>query len=290
MNPKQIIHGNHRIGNDFDGYMYNFNISDGYNFNSHLHSCYEFIHIIKGQLLYTVEGQEYMLSDGDIILTKPEELHSFSFPRQCEYMREFLHIYPGFLKDFPAVTQILDSRKSGCFNHIPAEKAKKYNLDIIFDSVREYCEKPLPETDLMVLTLSIQLILKINRLLTDDAPKYTNVISDKKTNSIYDYIDNHYLEDISAASVAEAMYMSHAYASRLFKQKTGMTIKAYINMRRINNAKNLIMEGQKATSIFMQCGFKDYSTFYRAFTKYVGTTPDAFKHRHDNQNNKFKES
>ncbi len=137
----------------------------------------------------------------------------------------------------------------------------------------------------MVLTLSVQLILKINRILTDDAPEYTNVISDKKTNSMYDYIDNYYLEDISAESVADAMYMSHSYASRLFKQKTGMTIKAYINMRRINNAKNLIMEGQKATSIFTQCGFKDYSIFYRAFTKYVGMTPDKFKHRHDKSEN-----
>ncbi|MGN0183108.1 MAG: helix-turn-helix domain-containing protein [Candidatus Ornithomonoglobus sp.] len=285
MDLKCIKYGSHRVGNDTDGYMYSFNISDGYNFNSHLHSCYEFVHIIKGQLLYTVEGSDYMLSDGDIIMTRPEELHSFSFPKQCEYEREFLHIYPRFLKDFPEVSQVLESRKSGCLNHIPAEKAKKYRLTEIFRAIREYCENPLPETELMVMTLSVQLILKINRILTDDAPEYTNVISDKKTNLIYDYIDNHYFEDITAASVAEAMYMSHAYASRLFKQKTGMTIKAYINMRRINNAKNLIMEGQKATSIFTQCGFKDYSTFYRAFTKYVGMTPDKFRHRNDKRNN-----
>lgn len=125
MDLKCIKYGSHRVGNDADGYMYSLNTSDGYNFNSHLHSCYEFVHIIKGQLLYTVEDREYMLSDGDIIMTKPEELHSFSFPKQCEYRREFLHIYPRFLKDFPAVCQILKSRKSGCLNHIPAEKTKK---------------------------------------------------------------------------------------------------------------------------------------------------------------------
>lgn len=285
METKYIAYGSHRIGNDYDGYMYNFNTTEGYSFNSHLHSCYEFIHIISGQFLYTVEGREYALSDGDIIMTKPEELHSFSFPKPCEYRREFLHIYPGFLNDFPDVTKALCSRKSGCLNLIPAEKVKKYKLDKIFEEIREYCNAELPETDLMVLALSVQLILKINRLLTDDAPEYKNVIQNKKANSICDYIDRHFDEDISAADIAEVMYMSQSYASRLFKEKTGMTIKEYLNMRRVTAAKNLIMEGRKATRIFARCGFKDYSTFYRAFVKYVGMTPDEFKHRHDKAEN-----
>ncbi|MGN0150526.1 MAG: helix-turn-helix domain-containing protein [Clostridia bacterium] len=285
MDTKYIAYGSHRIGNDYDGYMYNFNITEGHSFNPHLHSCYEFIHIISGQLLYTVEGKEYALSGGDIIMTKPEELHSFSFPNPCEYQREFLHIYPGFLEDFPEVCKTLDSRKSGCLNHLPVEKVKKYKLDKIFEEIREYCNAQLPETDLMVLALSVQLILKINRLLTDDAPEYKNVISDKKANSIYDYIDWHFHEDISTEDIAKSMCMSQTYASRLFKKKTGMTIKEYLNMRRITHAKNLMMEGQKATQIFVRCGFKDYSTFYRAFVKYIGMTPDEFKHRHDNDKN-----
>lgn len=282
MDKKIVRHGNHIINNDNDGYMYSFNTSKGYNFNSHLHKCHEIIHILKGELLYTVEGKEYRLSDGDLIITKPEEFHSFSFPKECEYQREFLHIYPNFLERFPEVNEILNSRESGNLNLIPAAKVKKYNIDKIFKEIEIYCTDILPETDLMVLLCAAQIILKLNHIWFNDTPEYKNVLTDTKTNSICKYIDWHFSEDITAASVAEAMFMSHSYASRLFKEKTGMTIKSYLNMRRITAAKNLIMEGRKATSIFARCGFSDYSTFYRSFVKYVGMTPDEFKRTHNN--------
>lgn len=123
-----IKHGNHIINNDDDGYMFSYNESKGVNFNSHIHKCHEIIHIINGEFLYTVEGKEYRLSDGDLILTKPDELHSFSFPKECEYKRELLHIYPNFLERFPEAAKILNTRQAGILNLIPAEKVKKYNI------------------------------------------------------------------------------------------------------------------------------------------------------------------
>ena len=89
MEIKVLRHGTHIPGNDHDGYMYSFNTSKGYNFDSHLHKCYEIIHVIHGSFIYTVEGREYRISDGDIVITSPDELHSFSFPEECAYQREF---------------------------------------------------------------------------------------------------------------------------------------------------------------------------------------------------------
>lgn len=281
MERKYTKHGSHKPNNDNDGYMYNRNSTMGYNFNSHMHNCYEFVHILQGNFLYTIEGTDYKLSDGDLIMTKPKELHSFRFPVECEYKREFLHIYPGFLKDFPEILNSLNERELGHFNHIPAELVNKYGIADIFDGIKEHCETPIPETDFMVLTYTLQLITKINQIIRMETPLPIPVETKKKSNDIYDYIDYHYKENITLTDIAEANFMSTAYASRIFKKETGMTIKSYLNLRRITNAKNLIMEGKKATSIYSDCGFYDYSTFYRAFIKFVGMTPDEFKHMHN---------
>lgn len=282
MELKVIKYGNHKISNDNDGYIYSFNTSKSYTFDSHLHKCYEFVHIIHGQLLYTVEGTDYMLSDGDIIMTNPVELHSFSFPKECDYQREFLHIYPDFFKQFPDILNQLNSRKSGYFNCISAETANKYNLDGIFRGIEKYCKNPIPETDFMVLTYSLQLAGIINQILREETENHQKKsFSNKKNNSISYYIDHHYHENITVDNIANAVFMSSGYASRIFKKETGMTIKAYLNLRRITNAKNLMMQGEKSTNIFDKCGFTDYSTFYRSFVKYVGMTPDEFKHMHD---------
>lgn len=280
---KVIRHGTHVINNDHDGYTYSFNVSKSYSFDSHLHKCYEIIHVIKGQLIYTVEGRDYFISDGDIVMTSPDEFHSFSFPHECEYVREFLHIYPGFIENVPETAKMLNSRAAGCFNHIPCNKVKKYGLDSIFEEIRQTCAEPSFETNTMVLAGAMLIASKVCRMLADDAPQYTAPALNSKTNSICGYIDLHYMEDITVESIAAEMLMSPSGARRIFKSETGMSIKSYLTLRRITAAKNKIMEGKKAMSIFESCGFHDYSTFYRSFLKYVGMTPDAFKHRHDDR-------
>lgn len=277
MEKKVVRYGNHILNDTVNGYMYNLNYSDSYNFSSHIHHCYEFIHIIKGRLLYTVEGNDYMLSDGDIIMTTPEEFHSFSFPEKGFYQREFLHIYPGFLKRFPEMLDFLNSRKAGKYNLLPSELVKKYGLDIIFRNFEKCCLAPDSSTDLLMLTHTVQMIVQIKRLLEAETIRYKAPVSNEKSNSIRYFIDYNYDKPITVPDIAEATFMSVAYASRLFKKETGLTIKAYLNLRRVTQAKNLMMEGRKATEIFDKCGFLDYSTFYRAFVKYVGMAPKEFK-------------
>ncbi len=277
MSHKIIKHGNHKINDDINGYMYNYNVSEGYNFGSHIHKCYEFIYIHEGTMHYTVENSEYVLSKGDIIMTNPLEFHSFSFPEKCTYEREFLHIYPGFLKDYPNLTAALNNRRAGHFNRISSELVSKYKLDFIFRGIEEYCENVVPETDFMVLTYTLQLVSKINQILRCESEEAQSEITGKKANSICRYIDSYYKNDITIEKIAENVYMSPSHASRLFKKETGMTVKAYLTLRRITHAKSLIMQGYKTMSIYSECGFGDYSSFYRAFVKYVGMTPNEFK-------------
>ena len=281
-----IRHGTHVPGNDYDGYMYSRSTSESYQFYSHIHECYEIIHVISGQLLYTVEEHEYLLSGGDIIMTTPDELHSFSFPEECEYKREFLHIYPGFIENVPEVDAMFKSRKRGTFNQIPADKVKKYGLDKIFDDIYKTCTNPSDQTDMIVFANTILFAAKVNQMLAEDAPEYPKIDSNSKVKMIYHYIDLNYMYDITTDSIAKEMLMSAASIRRLFKKETGMSVKSYLSLRRVTAAKNRIMVGQKAKNVYIKCGFKDYSTFYRTFIKYVGMAPDEFKHRYDDRKNK----
>ncbi|MBQ3427048.1 MAG: helix-turn-helix transcriptional regulator [Clostridia bacterium] len=273
-----IKHGNHIVNDMNNGYMYNLNFSRCYDFNSHMHNCYEFIHIINGQLIYTVEGTEYMLSDGDIIMTRPDELHSFSFPNECDYRREFLHIYPGFIKDYPELTQKLNDRKAGNYNRIPSEYVTKYGIDKLFDSMEECCDHADADTDLLMLAYTIELIVKISRILITEVFKEHTPVTNKKASAVCRYIDHHCFEQITVENIANELFVSPGHLCRLFKSETGMTIKTYLNMRRITRAKNMIMEGHSIMkNIYPACGYNDYSTFYRAFVKYTGISPESFR-------------
>lgn len=125
-------HGNHYILDENDGYAYRYSRSDGYILNSHLHSCYEFVYCTEGNLIYTVEGCEYFVSPGDMIFTRPNELHSFSFPEKCIFERQFFHIYPDYIKGFPEITELIKIYHNGRKNYIPAQLVEKYELHRIF--------------------------------------------------------------------------------------------------------------------------------------------------------------
>ena len=280
MEPKYISHGNHKVNDNTDGYVYSLNTSEGHDFNSHMHDCFEFIHVLRGNLLYTVEGSEYLLSDGDIIMTKPEELHSFSFPGEETYQREFLHIYPGFLKRFPELLENLRSREAGHFNRISASVVKKYGIDTIFREIKKNCVKSDEYTDISVLAGTPSLIAAVSRVIRDEKPETQVIPLESKSSAALTYINSHYKENLTLDDIAASMFVSSAYLSRLFKKETGMTVKTYINMRRVTDAKNLIASGHQITSAFWECGFSDYSTFYRAFVKYIGMSPDEFRHSH----------
>ena len=87
------------------------------------------------------------------------------------------------------------------------------------------------------------------------------------------YVNRHLFEDISVPSLAKHFYISTSQFSRIFKQATGAAPWEYITKKRLTAAKEMIRSGHTAQSASESCGFKDYSAFYRAYTKHFGYAP-----------------
>lgn len=60
---------------------------------------------------------------------------------------------------------------------------------------------------------------------------------------------------------------------RLFKQETGFTIGSYISKKRLLLGRELILSGTSAAQAAYECGFKDYSTFQRAYKALFNESP-----------------
>ena len=48
-------------------------------------------------------------------------------------------------------------------------------------------------------------------------------------------------------------------------------------IRRVMNAQELIRQGVKPRDACAQCGFSDYSSFYRAFKARTGLSPEQYR-------------
>ena len=93
------------------------------------------------------------------------------------------------------------------------------------------------------------------------------------------YIDENYMSSgLSLTSVAEAVGISPAYLSALFKRETGRNMSEYITGVRIDHSKELLCCTSKLIyEIAFEVGFQDYRYFSQIFKKCTGLTPRQFQ-------------
>jgi len=182
----------------------------------------------------------------------------------------------------PHILDTLNARKFGTNNRIPSEIFNKYNLGDIFKGVEHYSANPTDDTDFMVSTYAAQLVVKLSEILKKEFLVNDTSSKNKHIKEIQNYIEQNFTRNLNIDDIAEHMFLNKSYISRLFKSETGLTISVYINMRRVMMAKNLLLAGENAMDIFYQCGFSDYTTFYRVFKKYTDMSPEQFKKKHSN--------
>lgn len=68
--------------------------------------------------------------------------------------------------------------------------------------------------------------------------------------------------------LAERFFISTAQFNRIFKKATGSSPWEYITLKRLTAAKEKIRSGTQVTKACIDCGFGEYSVFYRAYVKY----------------------
>ena len=91
------------------------------------------------------------------------------------------------------------------------------------------------------------------------------------------YIQSHYFEDLTREDVADAVFLSSAYFSRFFKQKTGMNFIDYLTTVRMQKAAELLTTNAKVNDIAKQVGYQSRNRFFINFRQYSGYSPTEYR-------------
>ena len=95
---------------------------------------------------------------------------------------------------------------------------------------------------------------------------------------LVEFIEEHLSEEISLATLAELVNLSLFHFARAFKQSFGVPPHRYHMARRMDRAKILLRRpALTVTEIGVQAGFRETSSFTRAFRRFTGLTPTEYR-------------
>ena len=91
-----------------------------------------------------------------------------------------------------------------------------------------------------------------------------------------DYIETRVMESISLDDLERAAHHDRWQLSRDFRALFGTSPYRYLMLRRLDEARRMMLAGQAAAGVAVACGFCDQSHFNRVFKSAFGLTPRAW--------------
>ena len=239
---------------------------------NHCHDKYEIIYVQEGQGKYIVEGVEYPVKPRTLMVFPPLVYHCVSVEVGSSYDRYVLFF------DKNMVIDTVEASFSA-LNASAASAGAFYSAEAISDSIitifdRFEAAESLPEAEYTVYS---KLILAELLLLLSVAKREDFRPDDIELGArVIRYLNENTDRDISLDMLAKKFFVSKYYLCRAFKKHNGISVHGYIQQKRVMYAKQLIEAGETASGAAYRVGFGDYSAFYRAYIKVLGSAPTAF--------------
>jgi AraC-like DNA-binding protein len=238
-----------------------------------MHPYHEILYYIDGDATFICEAFRKKLTPKTLLIIPREHFHYFQIdsPQRFERLKiSFLGIdgFDSLITPLIGGVKLYDS------------------LDGICNSVlTELCDSLLNGDDddrTRAMAIGTLLIL-LSRLdgynynVSSNVDNAVDSYTEDMILRILGYIDANLTSDISTECVAKQMNISPSTLSHIFKKHLGVSLHQFVIQKRLITAQRLISDGQNPTTVYIDCGYGDYSSFYKAYVKMFGSPPSAAK-------------
>ncbi len=248
----------------------------------HVHDYMKLVFIISGRSRYRVEGTVCDLAEGDVLILNPGTKHQ-PIPEE-EDAAPCVEFYIGAndfqIRDLPA--GCLPLPPDGYVLHTEGELRQRLERicaameaeNAVYRRGRYYMMRSYL-VQVMVLLVREQCETEEQRggfPFESASRKYV-------VEQIMNYFEEHYSEKISLDQIAENMYLSPYYISKIFKAETGEAPIRHLIDIRLSRAKELLENGWTGSikEVAATVGYDDAYHFSKLFKKKYGVSPASIR-------------
>jgi AraC-like DNA-binding protein len=251
----------------------------------HSHSEFEINYLENAEGVRRIVGDSVeVIGRYDLTLIAGEELEHVWEQHQCtsknireitiQFSKELFFDNLIHKNQFSSIRQMLNNAQKGI--NFPMEAIMK--VYPMLDTLS--AEKSGFYAVIRLLTILYELSLCDNyRTLASSSFAHIEENTDsRRVRRVYEYINQHYREEIRLEDLAGVVGMTPVALSRFFKLRTGKTVSDHIIDIRLGNATRLLVDTTNSIGeICYDCGFNNLSNFNRIFKKRKGCSPKEFR-------------
>ncbi|MBE6769478.1 MAG: AraC family transcriptional regulator [Ruminococcaceae bacterium] len=237
----------------------------------HTHGDFEIYYLILGNCDYYVEKTTHHLKQGDILIIRPSELHGINpVSSDVPYERVVINVKGEFINEIDKSGQLMESLNNVPFGTLNRFDAETFGHNLCTDALDSLIENSDEITELDIIPRIFLVLSEIKRVL-----KKTNTGSLKKSTAdkIFDFVNQNLFSDITLQKISDTFFISQSQINRIFKKHTGVSVGKYIATKRLLGARHKLHSGVPAIKVSEECGYTDYSVFYRAYKNQFGCSP-----------------
>lgn len=234
----------------------------------HDHNCYEIYFLVHGECAFFLNNRTFHITDNDMAFIDKGLLHNANYLSK-KYTRMYMHFTDEHI-DPAVIASMSELFKQGVYTPENPDFVKS-----IFHTIKTEMKKnDFLSAAIIKCSLTELFAYCIRNKSSQSAANMTNPVIER----IIKYISNNYEKNITLESLSKLFKMSSGHLSRLFLNNTGFSIKKYVTIIRIKNAKTMLKCSKKSVSqIAFDCGFNDSNYFSKAFKDKTGLSPLAYR-------------
>lgn len=245
------------------------------NTKPHWHKEIEFVYMIDGEMNTVTNGKRQTIKSGELFFCNSKDIHVTSVP-DSQKIYKYLVVQLSYEKMMSFCEE-----ESGCYFSIDDNKVAQKALTEQFENLLMIVEGKMSEPQEKYASIKkAQIILELYYILLTkcrikDFRETEKVVADTQyAKQLIEYINHHYMENLSLELLANEVGLSYQYLSKHFKSTTNMGIVQYINLIRLEHANyELLNECATVTEAALNNGFPSVKAYIETCKKVHGMTP-----------------
>ena len=120
---------------------------------------------------------------------------------------------------------------------------------------------------------AIMMLLSELDCLSKSSEVARGIDNDRAVARAVEYINENLSGNLTVNHLSRVLNFSESLLSHKFRENMGISLHRYILEKRMSVAHQRILAGERPTKIYRECGYGDYSSFYKAYLRYFSFPP-----------------